>query len=263
MRWIFPYEGGKSREVEVLGALKPENYDIVLEPFAGSHVWSRWLYINYPDLQFKISDSNDNLIRFLKWIRKTNKPLDKLKSYTKKNLNRTHRNSLFDKLNSGKPLTPKEYYFINRVQRFRPKKSNDPFVSETELNDGKRSIKQTIINALNSDHSDELFAVEFLKSHRVTISKLNWDTATKRLLKNPKALILMDPPYDGTKSIAYDSKFNFDDIVSLVKNSKATVLVSWGRKEPGLKPFYEAKRGTKGLKPEDHTSKLISVGYVF
>lgn len=263
MRWFFPYEGGKSRETELLGLLDFDFIDKVVEPFAGSHAWSRFLFDKYPHLQFQINDINPNLIRFLKWIRKTPNPLRKLKSHMAKNLNRTYRLSLFDKLEANKPLTPKEYYFLNKVQWFRPTRSADPFVNETRLRTREKNIEGTIKKTIEEDNPDELFAVEFLKSPRVKITQLDWKTVVKRN-SNPKTLIRMDPPYEGTDSVSYNSSFNLDEIPKVKKKNKATFLVSWGRKDKrlGKKPLYITERGAKGKRREDATSELLSVGYL-
>lgn len=222
--FYFSYQGNKRQEMKYIN-IDFDNYDIIIEPYAGSCSFSHYLYFNkgLKNKEYIINDIDSNLIKLFNDIKQSgskkyydycNDFLLKYKEETKeaiedfKNKIKNKENSLLD------------YFFYNKIYNFH--KGKFP-----TRGFGKKLKENT--------QTDEFYK----KAHIYNVDAFE---IIEKYKDNHKALIFLDPPYfnscnnnyimnndilkDENNNIIYeDGTKLYIDLLDLYKGSKCKLFM--------------------------------------
>lgn len=192
-RFYFAYMGCKRAELQFIDDLKlnPDDYDIIVEPFAGSCALSLELASRpgWANKKFAICDLDTELIALWRYIRANG--ADSLYEYCATRLNDTHWLATREKEKKGEFLGPLDYFYMRKTGGHR----------------GSMIMKPTRWSKLTKGpHHDATTA--FFQSPNVDFILGDWSECIEKFANNPRALIFLDPPYFDSCNQLYQSMRN-------------------------------------------------------
>lgn len=216
------YPGGKSRAIEKLKLLLPEDFEEYREPFVGGGSFFIYLKQKRPDVKIWINDLNPELYCFWKYTKLNSEAL--AKDVRKIKRKRTNGQKLFDELIqvNVKSLTEFErairFFILNRIT----------FSGLVESGGYSQLAFETRFTESSIDRLAKTGAV--LQDVRITSSDY------RRLLtkSNKEVFTFLDPPYfKATKSKLYGkngilhTNFNHAEFAQSVKQCEHSWLITY------------------------------------
>ena len=242
MTTIFCRIGKKQKIKNKIISKIPNNFDLYVEPFIGSGA----IFLNL-DLENKKSVIND---------------LDK-------DLMQGHHS-----VKSGVTLDPETFIFSGDQEKFyktNHANNNDRFISTiiqtcgTFGSKGSGKIYQPISK---SSFKNKIKLGKFQKEHYKNTQIFNTDY--KKIIKKfdtNKTFYYLDPPYENSKSMYKDEKFDFQELSNVLKNIKGRFLLSLND-SPNIRNifkdfkivslFVKGKGQVEGVLGKDRKELLIS-----
>lgn len=216
------YPGGKSRAVQQMKYLLPNEFEEYREPFVGGGSFFIYLRQKFPNLKIWINDLNPELYFFWKLAQVDSEKL--AREITKVNKGRRDGQALFDEL-------------VN--------------VNTKSLTDFERAVRFFVLNRItfsgvveSGGYSQHAFEGRFTESSIERVAKMGHilegvkitHLDYRELLKdgNKEVFTFLDPPYfKATKSRLYGkngilhTEFNHDDFAREVKACKHSWLITY------------------------------------
>lgn len=196
--FYFSYFGNKRREVKYFENIDFDKYDRIVEPFAGSAAFSRWLYFckGYKDKTYILNDIDEQLIGILNYVRVNGS--EGLLNWTNEKMVNNISKPEYLELIKKKDKDLNEYFFMRK----------------TSTHGNMYPIRQ--IGKAYKNDSNKLND-EFYKSPNVNLSCEDYRNVIEKYKDDPKTLIFLDPPYFESHNTEYS--ININEKHSVVDNT--------------------------------------------
>lgn len=227
--FYFSYVGGKNREMkyidDIIDNLDKETIKNIIEPFAGSSAFSRYMFFNkeYNKCNYIINDNDKELIDFYKQIKKNGS------------------NSLVDALN--KKIDEKHTKETHKKLYSEYKETKDVQIKNTNLYILKKfCFKRIEIFSSRIPKKKEYYYIDnfYNKYNNLKIYNDDFIKIIDKYKNDSTALIFLDPPYfDSFNSVYFmyekdkttENKIKIDntkmyiDILEYLKNCKCKIIM--------------------------------------
>ena len=209
---LFPYQGNKRRETDVIDRWSPKHHGKFVDVFGGSgSVLLHKMTVCPPSTAFHYNDKNPSIANLFQRLKDGDRKL-------KKELQSTIvTRGLLDLVKVGKDeLSPEARFLLNTKTKFRGLLNSS--LSDIKGYDGKRLID--LFPTIDS-FSD------ILNEHSVRITALDYSDIFEMYKNDRKAFLYLDPPYIS-KSVDEYVRFvrgDLDRIESFMDSCKCKVML--------------------------------------
>lgn len=184
----IPYQGSKRNIARLILDFFPEQFDTLIEPFAGSAAISIAAAVKGKAHKFRLNDINEPLMRL--WDILLNSPEDISSSYARLWHEQTGKKEYYFFIREEFNKTGKPEYLLYLLARC--VKASVRYNARGEFNQSPDNRRR---GRLPQNMSADIYAVSQLLGGRTVLSAVDYH----RILQSasPYDLIYMDPPYQG------------------------------------------------------------------